>query len=535
MWIVKILSGPQAGKAFPLKEGKNKVGRAQGCDIQLSSNGISKEHLEISIIGDKVVFSDLGSSNGTYLNGVKVKGGIVKVGDKLSIHDVLVEIIYSHKKVSSVPVAQSQQQNVPRPQMYLPPQPYAHPVMHNVPHPPPQAVAPPVSPGLVERFDRYMQRVVTPSLFGLVEQFDFKFVLMGFVGLYVLMVTVLAVIPLNQITGESIQIESGRRAKTVARALANANEKIIRSGDHANLSTEMVLREEGIDDVYIVGKDGHIVAPPERLGQTPKEVGFYKKYKESTREAYDTVGTKIGAAVPILAYDADLQKNVARAYAVVIYNPSSMAFDDSKVLSLFVQMLTIAAALGAILFFVLYKLVEYPYFQLTKSVDEALRDNREQIQVNIQIPAFQSLLTNINNVLTRMHNPAAAAGPSTGIGSKNAEYFNLLNLIGFPALMISHDGYIKKANTPFESVTNIQASHIENQKVEMLPDQAMQKNILELMKQAADDLNSTAVDRLEISGHLFRLSCQAVTTASGEIDCYFLTISPAEGAEGSAA
>ncbi len=67
MWIVRILSGPQAGKTFPLKEGKNKIGRSPQCDIQLTTNGVSKEHLEITLLGDKVIFTDLNSSNGSFL------------------------------------------------------------------------------------------------------------------------------------------------------------------------------------------------------------------------------------------------------------------------------------------------------------------------------------------------------------------------------------------------------------------------------------------------------------------------------------
>lgn len=557
MWIVRILSGPQAGKTFPLKEGKNKIGRGQSCDIQLSANGVSKEHLEISIIGDKVLFTDLNSSNGSFLNGVKVKGGLFKVGDKLSLHDVLIDLVYAQPRATSRPAAQAQHSNlvpvnpqaipnqapVPAPsyppqqqnQQYYPQQYQQQYAQHPAgAHAPPPPVAPP-SLSFQDKFERYIQTVVSPSLYKLVETFDFKVVLMTFVGVYVLLVTILAVIPLNQITSDSINIESGRRARTVARALAAANEKNLRNGDTANLSTDMVLKEEGIDDVYIVGKDGRLVAPPERLGQSPKDVGFYRKYKEMTREYYEPVGSKIGAAVPILSYDPDLQKNVSKAYAVVIYNPASMSFDEGKTISLFVQMLSIAAALGSILFFVLYKLVEYPYYKLTKSVDEAMRENKEQIQIDIQLPAMRSLVTNINNILTRLQNPASGSDSGASAGSKNVEYFNLLNLIGFPALMISQDGYIKKANASFEAVTNIQAAHIENQKVEMLPDQAMQKNIIELMQTATGNVNSTAVDRLEIAGHLFRLSCQAVTTSSGDVDCFFLTISPAEGAEGSAA
>lgn len=536
MWIVRVLSGPQAGKTFPLKEGKNKIGRSQTCDIQISANGISKEHVEISIIGEKIIFTDLNSSNGTFLNGVKVKGGILKVGDKFSLHDVLFDIKFSQPKVNTNALVQHQPPRfMPQQQIHHAPQPMGQ--YHYTPqqHQPQAAQAMPVQLTIFEKFERYAQNVLAPSLYSLIEQFDFKMILMSFVGLYILLVTLLTTIPMNQITSESIAIESRRRAMTVARTLAATNEKIIRAGDVSAFSTELIIKEEGIDDVYIIGKDGRIVAPSERVGSTPKEVSFYRKYKEMGRDFSDLVGDKIGAAVPIMVYDSELQKNIAKAYAVVIYNPSSMTFDDGRALSLFIQMLALASAIGGILFFILYKLIEFPYLKLNKEIDEALRDNKEQIELSIKIPGLQTLLSNINTILTRLQNPSTGAQASAGIGAKNSEYFNILNLIGFPALLISHDGFIKKANSSFEAVTNIQAINIENQKVEMLPDQAMQKNILELIRISNSNPNSTAIDRLEIGGHLFKLSCQVVTTSSGEVDSYFLTISPAEGAEGSAA
>jgi hypothetical protein len=543
MWTLRILNGPLAGKSFPLKEGKNKIGRAATCDIQVSANGVSKEHLEISLMGDKIIFTDLNSSNGTYLNGVKVNGGVLKTGDKFSVHDVLMDLVFAAPRAEKKPATLPPR---PAPLQRLPPRPpahhqqqYAQPQYNQFQQQQPQAAPPPPTPpqGLKEKFEAFLNRVVLPSVYALVEQFEFKTVLSGFVGFYVLMVTFLSVVPMNQITNESISIESRRRAMTVARALAQMNERVIRSGDLSQFSTDFVMKEEGIDDVYIVSKDGRIIAPPARVGNVPKEVAFYKMYKEQVRDLSAPVGKYIGAAVPILAYDAEAQKNVAKAFAVVIYNPSSMTFDDGRAISLFVQMLVIATLIGTVLFFFLNKLIEYPYKQIAKVFDEALRsEGVVQATLTVRLPILQNMLVNLNTVLSRVKNTGQTnAGPVAAAGSKNAEYFNILHLIGFPALFISGEGVIKKANSAFEAVTNINPNHIENQKIDMLPDQAMQKNITELMAQASANPGQTAADKLEIGGQMFNLCCQAMTTASGEIDCYFLTISPLAASEGSAA
>ncbi len=89
MWALRILTGPQAGQFIELKMGKNVVGRAPQCDVKLTSPGVSKEHTEINVLKDKILVTDLKSSNGTYLNGIRIQNGLMRLGDKLGIHDIL--------------------------------------------------------------------------------------------------------------------------------------------------------------------------------------------------------------------------------------------------------------------------------------------------------------------------------------------------------------------------------------------------------------------------------------------------------------
>ena len=62
---------------FDVRVPKAKVGRSRKCDITISDESISREHLQIDIRedGDATV-KDLGSSNGTYINDKKISPGI---------------------------------------------------------------------------------------------------------------------------------------------------------------------------------------------------------------------------------------------------------------------------------------------------------------------------------------------------------------------------------------------------------------------------------------------------------------------------
>ena len=89
MWSVRMLSGPNVGQIFDLKLGKNIFGRGGASDCKVQSLGISKEHCEIHVYKDKIIIIDLKSSNGTFVNGVKIQNSILRVSDKISLFDVI--------------------------------------------------------------------------------------------------------------------------------------------------------------------------------------------------------------------------------------------------------------------------------------------------------------------------------------------------------------------------------------------------------------------------------------------------------------
>jgi len=67
-----VISGPDAGKTFPIEKPRVVLGRA-GSDIALSDAEISRSHAAIEVDDDSVTVFDLGSTNGTYFGGERVE------------------------------------------------------------------------------------------------------------------------------------------------------------------------------------------------------------------------------------------------------------------------------------------------------------------------------------------------------------------------------------------------------------------------------------------------------------------------------
>lgn len=69
---VTITDGPDVGNSFDLRDGEKIVGRAPGSDILLPQFGVSRRHARFSVNKGLVQVEDLGSSNGTYVNGMRL-------------------------------------------------------------------------------------------------------------------------------------------------------------------------------------------------------------------------------------------------------------------------------------------------------------------------------------------------------------------------------------------------------------------------------------------------------------------------------
>ena len=80
-----FLAGPLLGKFFPLQEGLTILGRSPDVDIVVNDSRISRQHLKIMVEGEDVTIEDLGSTNGTFINGERKKICSLNADDKIQI------------------------------------------------------------------------------------------------------------------------------------------------------------------------------------------------------------------------------------------------------------------------------------------------------------------------------------------------------------------------------------------------------------------------------------------------------------------
>lgn len=93
------IEGPNKGKKITLSKEVTTVGKRETNDLSLEDKTVSRNHFEIQFNADSFILKDLDSTNGTYLNGSKVKEAYLAPGDVIKAGNSLIEFIAFDEKV----------------------------------------------------------------------------------------------------------------------------------------------------------------------------------------------------------------------------------------------------------------------------------------------------------------------------------------------------------------------------------------------------------------------------------------------------
>lgn len=93
---LRFISGKYQGGEFPLEEGQEVViGRSSELDMVLVEEMVSRRHARIELRDSTVTIEDLGSTNGTFVNGEKIQRAMLREGDRVLIGTSILRLVAS--------------------------------------------------------------------------------------------------------------------------------------------------------------------------------------------------------------------------------------------------------------------------------------------------------------------------------------------------------------------------------------------------------------------------------------------------------
>ncbi len=100
-----VISGPDEGKRIPITEKVLMIGRSARGDLTLSDKTVSNFHLEIESSPTGIHVRDMGSTNGTRVDGQRIQSLILEIGSEIQIGNTILKVFIEEETTPVLPPA----------------------------------------------------------------------------------------------------------------------------------------------------------------------------------------------------------------------------------------------------------------------------------------------------------------------------------------------------------------------------------------------------------------------------------------------
>lgn len=405
MLALRVIRGPaKSGKLLSIDANRSVViGRGAEADLQLPSNGISKKHCQVrEVSGGRLEIVDLGSSNGTYVNGLMVKKHLAKPGDTISLHDFVLKVEIQAPKVAASNVFQMGG---------MPASDFGG-VATSGTAPGANTAAAPVNS------QSFIERTIYPIADNIARQVDVRFLVLGFFLVWSVGISCLSIFPFADTANRRIEEQASEVAKLYARQLARINQsfiiehtyqKLVHNLDQYSGQTPGVLNTMIVD-----ASNGQILAPPDLVGRSiasPESVAgveLLKKIQSPSGYAKTDARGVIHALAPIRVgvTEADESGNpgVVSKVAAVAYVEMDSTRANLKAADLVDGALTavlLAVGLGFLFVIMVYRWTEGTVVVLGNNLESMIGGQSQSVALDTQWESLRRVSEQINTIASR--------------------------------------------------------------------------------------------------------------------------------------
>ncbi|MBI4041512.1 MAG: FHA domain-containing protein [Deltaproteobacteria bacterium] len=493
-----LMQGLSSKKEFLLKEGPNTIGRASECDIPLDSQGISKKHAVVTVEPNKIWIQDLDSRNGVYVNGVKIEKKELKLGDRISFYDVVVQLL----------------PHFIEPQEYL---------ERRTP-----IVSEPKRMIWYEPFLEFVSRHI-----------EWKYFTLLLFGLFVILNFLLTTPWLMHTAQQKLYLEATKRGEFILKKIADENRKFIqlKNGvliyDTFHLSTDFGRYDERILSVNIVNpQTKKIVSPAERLDQSVDAVGAVLRGVEAQSLLVEPFNDR-RALISYPIFQFDEKNNVQRVAAVVqaVFNTEEIGFLKGEKQSFILKTFIISFLLASVFYFLLHHFTSHIFRQVYQEIKTSFQKGYRPLELKTKFEDMSQIVGSINQVLKKTRDLVSKMTPSEQASQEISSSHNsdeilrsLLTSLPEGVVILSDTYEVVYANPIFYRLANLKDNEEIREKniLDMIENQDLLRNLSHGLGQAASGQSS--VEELEIQKEKYQIKISAAQNSDRLIDYYIVQL-----------
>jgi pSer/pThr/pTyr-binding forkhead associated (FHA) protein len=561
MYRLKVISAPKnsepaLGSSIEVADGECSIGRVTGNRIVLNSGNVSKRHAVLIVDNTNVLLKDNGSSNGTFVNGELTLRRQLNVGDKISIGEYVFELktpasaaesgaraprgangkVLSFPNHKAAPSSSSSLDQFPivldLPNSLSSPAPHSYssaPQSYSsVPHPSTGSLPGPVS--LLDKAKHFLEHRVLPYFYEMNTKHEWRILSIALVGLFLVSTSLIGIWPLITAHEEEFTKELQRKAKMIAIEIAERNSIYVMSRQDSKTDVGTFSRaiSNGIKGVYILDLDLKVISPAERAGQllgAGEEAQFINQARKGYVERLDNDQLRgktkklengsIVAVEPIRAYSSKIARNVIVGIAAVIIDGDIAMMSGGEMAMAYGYALIVAACVGMLIFYILYRVTLKPLREMNDKVDASLRGEMVDFRSSSLFEELIPLWNVIDSALKRIpredemgNQMASGAGGLQSIDLMPS-LKSLAEIATAPSALFDENRSIVYLNTLFEEITGIRNDSNVGQLIQFA---ARDQGLISLV----DDLfgrvtpgGEALQESFEFSGVAYKVSCVA--------------------------
>jgi len=96
--VLVVVAGGAEGTEYPIESPVTTIGRDPGTEVACNDDAMSREHAAVEFAGGALRVRDLGSRNGTRINGHDLKVSDLHNGDRIAIGDHVFQLVLEERK-----------------------------------------------------------------------------------------------------------------------------------------------------------------------------------------------------------------------------------------------------------------------------------------------------------------------------------------------------------------------------------------------------------------------------------------------------
>jgi hypothetical protein len=513
-----VVGGKLRGKEYVLNDGDNIIGRGSECDIIIPIDGVSKKHLKVTVNDETAFVEDLGSSNGTLINGKIIKRITIEDGDKIALPNLIFQVVYVIEKKVIVKkrvlkgsdgnddIYDDLDQTEPMPESLM-----AKPIW-------------------------IFKHKIMPIIYSFNEQYEWHamvgILLFIFIGINIS----LTILPVLSDSRRLLLREVGYRAKQYTAEVDRLNNVYLRDKNLDQVYTGFLEGSdaEGVENYKLFDMEGRVYRPVSELNTIVNDpfavdaLRYFKVEKNQDQEIISLDGKIVRVARAIKAHDKNLGRDVVVAIISLTFAPTSLATEAANNSKAYLESLVTSGIVAIIFFGMVYYMTIRPIDELKSQIEKVLRGRQKELQSKTMFKELHPLRNTINSLLSRLKELQSSETGELQSIEEDGPYIRSLEEFMYgaqgPVMILDSEKIIQRINAEAEDLIGIRENASAGQSIlDTARDQGFAATVIDLCDQSANNEGCHQKEIYEIGGKQMYVNVNALIGKDNFAKGFYIT------------